>query len=496
MTLTLRDLVAVPELQLSLVDGHAEQEREVRSVHTTDLQHPGRYVLPGELVLTNGLWHGTVDTDTWVSELARSGATALGFGLGTPHATIPSDVTEACHRRSLPLMEVPEALSFVAIADAVTSAEAENERAVFRRHLARSRTMLRALSEGRGVAFLLELLRDETGLEATLLSPGGRVLASTRSGIGPADVAAALDVPGDRSTASVTVFAASGPHRQTTPTLLVWTNPGSIDDEARVVAGQVMDHVELEAGWRRSERQTVVGITQELTEGLRAGTVSEPAFDARVAAIGFDPGRPITVLAIAHDAERAASALESVGGPFAVAPTADTAIALCQPPGGDPVGAVAGALAHIGEDPSLGGGAAGIGPTEVGRALGQAMLAVHLARHRPSGARVVRHDDLGSHVLLLGLLDPDVLTGFREQVLGPVARWDAAHGTDLIRTLEAFIATGGRWRATASELHIHHNTLRYRLERVRALTGRSLTDPADRLDVHIALLIAAPAPHA
>jgi DNA-binding PucR family transcriptional regulator len=122
------------------------------------------------------------------------------------------------------------------------------------------------------------------------------------------------------------------------------------------------------------------------------------------------------------------------------------------------------------------------------------MLALNLARHRAPGARVLRHDDLGSHALLLGLLDPDVLTGFREQVLGEVARWDAEHGTDLIRTLATFVNHAGRWRATAGELHIHHNTLRYRLGRVQRLTGRRLDDPADRLDMQIALLIPARQP--
>jgi purine catabolism regulator len=493
LTLTIRDLVALPELMLTLVAATPnEMGREVRSVHTTDLQHPGRYVLPGEFVLTNGLWHGSIATEAWVSELATCGATALGFGVGTGHAAIPADVTEACERRSLPLIEVPEALSFVAIADAVAAADAESQRAVFRRHLARSRTMLRGLSEGQGTAFLLDVLRQETGLEATLLSPGGRVLATTRRDVRLEDVRDAIDPDRTVAARSMTVFAGSGPHRETTPRLLVWAKAAAIDDEARVVVNQVMDHVELEAGWRRTERQALVGIAQEVVEGLRAGTFPAAAFDTRVAAIGLDPLEPITVLALAHDAERAASALDAIGGPFALVPTAAGVIALSQPPGGDPVAGSAAALRHLGEDPVVGGGGSGVGTAEVGRAVGQAMLALHLARYRPPGARVVRYDEPGSHALLLGLLDPDVLIGFRDQVLGPVARWDAEHGTDLTGTLAAFIASGGRWRATAGELHIHHNTLRYRLGRVRTLTGRNLDDPADRLDVQIALLIAPP----
>ena len=121
--------------------------------------------------------------------------------------------------------------------------------------------------------------------------------------------------------------------------------------------------------------------------------------------------------------------------------------------------------------------------------MSEALVALNLARGRAPGDRVVGHRDLGSHALLLSLLDPDILNGFREQVLGPVERWDLDHGTDLLQTLRAFLTNGGRWRATATHLHIHHNTLRYRLRRVELLTGRRLDEVADRLDVQIALLV-------
>ena len=58
-----------------------------------------------------------------------------------------------------------------------------------------------------------------------------------------------------------------------------------------------------------------------------------------------------------------------------------------------------------------------------------------------------------------------------------------------VRRSRAFFDHGCRWRATAAALHIHHNTLRYRLKRVEELTGRDLSLVADRLDMQIALLV-------
>ncbi len=474
--------------------GSDEEGREVRSVHTTDLQQPGRYVLPGELVLTNGLWHGEVSTDAWVSELSQAGAAALGFGLGTPHRAIPADVVDSCESRSMPLIEIPEDLSFVAISDAVAAADAEDQRSVLRQHLERSRTMLRGLSEGRGIEFLLDVLRDETGLDAALVSPSGHVLAAIGEPLSSEQAPRAATIARRRRLPSevepgLTAFGSTGRKPLAAPVLVVRATPSEIDDEVRVVINQVTDYVELESGWRRFERQALLGIAQEFVDLLRAGGLSSQGFDARAVAVGLDPRQPITILAFAHDVGEVAAALEAVGGPFALAPLADSVIALAQPTDGDAMRSAASAIADMGGLPTLGGGGQGLGATEVARSLNEALMALNLARGRAPGDRVVGHRDIGSHALLLALLDPEVLNGFREQVLGPVERWDLNHGTELLETLRAFLMNGGRYRSTATDLHIHHNTLRYRLRRVEVLTGRHLDEVADRLDVQIALAV-------
>jgi DNA-binding PucR family transcriptional regulator len=90
---------------------------------------------------------------------------------------------------------------------------------------------------------------------------------------------------------------------------------------------------------------------------------------------------------------------------------------------------------------------------------------------------------------LLGEIDPEVLRTYRGTLLEPLERWDAERGAELVGTVRSFLEHGCRWRATAAALHIHHNTLRYRLKRVEELTGRDLGLVADRLDLQIALLV-------
>jgi DNA-binding PucR family transcriptional regulator len=149
---------------------------------------------------------------------------------------------------------------------------------------------------------------------------------------------------------------------------------------------------------------------------------------------------------------------------------------------------LAGLIADGGDDPVLGAGRPldEADPAALRQALAEAITALALARSRPPEQRVVRHLDIGSHVLLLDFVDRQVLHSFRESVLGPLERWD---GVDLIHTLQAFLANDGQWRVTAAHLGIHHNTLRYRISRIAGLTGRDVETTAGRVDFALALAI-------
>lgn len=60
---------------------------------------------------------------------------------------------------------------------------------------------------------------------------------------------------------------------------------------------------------------------------------------------------------------------------------------------------------------------------------------------------------------------------------------------DLLETLAAHVAAGGRRSDAAQSLHVHPNTLDYRLRRVRELTGVTVTDPHGAQLVRAALVV-------
>jgi purine catabolism regulator len=67
-------------------------------------------------------------------------------------------------------------------------------------------------------------------------------------------------------------------------------------------------------------------------------------------------------------------------------------------------------------------------------------------------------------------------------VLGP-----AAHNTWLLDSLAGLLDSGCRWSEAADRLGVHRHTLRYRMDRLREVTGRHPDDPEQRMELWLAL---------
>lgn len=94
---------------------------------------------------------------------------------------------------------------------------------------------------------------------------------------------------------------------------------------------------------------------------------------------------------------------------------------------------------------------------------------------------------LGSAASLFSYLPDHVRLDFVRRVLGPLEDYDAGTEAGLIDTLSQFLANNCSWVRTASAMRMHPNTVRYRISRTEEITGRDLSEMADRVDVHLAL---------
>ncbi|MEV4995556.1 PucR family transcriptional regulator [Streptomyces niveus] len=120
-------------------------------------------------------------------------------------------------------------------------------------------------------------------------------------------------------------------------------------------------------------------------------------------------------------------------------------------------------------------------------ALEEARHARRVAAARPGRVCAAGHHELASHVLLLPFVPDDVRRAFTARLLDPLRDYDRRHRAELVPTLEAFLDCDGSWTRCAARLHLHVNTLRYRVGRIEQLTGRDLSRLEDKLDFFLAL---------
>ena len=117
----------------------------------------------------------------------------------------------------------------------------------------------------------------------------------------------------------------------------------------------------------------------------------------------------------------------------------------------------------------------------------EARQAARVAAAVPAVRPVARWADLGIY-RLLAALPPSELAAL---VLdAPVRRLLNTLDTDLVQTITVYLDHAGNVQETAAELHIHRQTLYYRLNKAENLTGLSLSNGHDRSRLHIGLMLA------
>ena len=241
------------------------------------------------------------------------------------------------------------------------------------------------------------------------------------------------------------------------------------------------------------ERQTADAQQQmrtDLVADLVAGRGDRAELTTAARAYGLDPTRPFCLLALVGEdagARRALalSAHAAVGSRGIVGEHDGVVVALVTE---TDAGALASSVsARIGRVART--TVAGVGPLDDVAAVPAAFTeAVRTVRamvalgHAGTGAAAA---DLGFAGLVVGS-EPDV-GDYVRRILGPLLEYDAARGTDLVGTVEAYFAAGGSPRHTATTLHVHVNTVAQRLDRVAALLGATWQQPDRALELQLAL---------
>lgn len=100
---------------------------------------------------------------------------------------------------------------------------------------------------------------------------------------------------------------------------------------------------------------------------------------------------------------------------------------------------------------------------------------------------VATFDSIGVYQLLLSMVQHDDAYTFYWRHLGPLLEYDREQNAELIQTLVAYFHSSGNLARTAESLHVHRNTLLYRLTRISQICAIDLEDPETRLCIWISV---------
>ena len=468
--LTVRDIADLPGLELELVAGADGADRAIGWVHVSELEDPTPWLEGGELLITTGLGLGSTSRSQrdYVRRLAEHGLAGLALGVGFGWPEPPQALAEEADGLGFPVLSVPYEVPFIALTKAISSQLANEPLARLERALEVHERLAEAVLEQRGAPARLGILADHAGCALALVDEAGRVVGE-RNGGRLAACELVLDLPVVADGERLTLRA------------------GKPGDELSEYDRLVLHHGQSALAFELSRRHAVsaaeLRLAGDLLEDLEHDRLDEREAGRRIAAFGLDPqGRYAALLAVSDagpqgEAVRGAAAavLDEHGARYLSASRRDRAAFLVAADGEADALALANAVVAASPETRV-----GVGRPASGSALGRSLLEARAALDAVAGP-VASYQDLGSLELLLSLPGA-ALEAFVARVLGP-----AADNARLLESLGALLDSGCRWSDAADRLGVHRHTLRYRMEQLRKQTGRHPDDPAERMELWLAV---------
>jgi purine catabolism regulator len=497
---TLGDLLAQDDLGLELLaGGHHALARRVVGAHTIEIEHPATWLERDWIMLTTGvrLRNRVEQQRLLVAELQEAGAAALGFGVELVFKRVPAELLREARARAFPVFAVPLRTPFREIVSAVNRALAGSD--------------LRALQRLSAIQLqLMDALGDEDPLRAVLARLAGFVDATVLLFAADGTVEAATgDAPAGAIWTAITAqpaalveFQLDGWHTVATPVaagraITGWLavasrRPRSADrltrPAARATAPVLAALARLEGAAREQERAIRSTVLEQVLDP--AAGHDAPTLAARAATLGLDLSAPARVVVLRRhgrakvDLAAVCERLEQrLPPPHLSTRRAGAVIALAQ---GDRE-RVHAALAELVDEHA--GIAAGIGRpvTDLGAArhsLRDAEIAVKRLASRPH-ERLLDFADFDLGTLVVSEAPAERIQPKVDESLAVLRANPGLHAA-----IVAYFQHDMDVMRTAAAMHVHHNTVRYRLTRVEQLTGRSLRDPATIASLYIALALA------
>jgi purine catabolism regulator len=536
-------LAAVQRGQPQVVAAYGGLDAAVRWVHAIEFADAARLLRGGELVLTTGIALPDEEAllGAYVAELAAVGVSALAVELGRKYTSgLPAAFIAAAEDRGLPLIVFTREVPFIEITEAVHALIIDDQLEQLRASARLHEVFTDLAVAGAGPAEILREAALLAGRPLILEDLSHHVLACEPAGTSPDALLA------DFGARSATVPASPRTAYHPGPGWLVTTVGARGEDWGRVILvcdgpPAPVDTVLVERAATTLALGRLLARQQESLERQAHRTLisillAQPDADTgEIAAQCRALGVPVTgrqlITAVIRSPEGGAGLLAQarvldLAEAFADACRTERVPALVgslddvragallsADAGADPEQVLASvcaaarlALARRARrpygmpsgEPVIGVGTAAGSMRDVRRSLLEARQVADAAAESPGpqdGRPFYRLADLRLRGLLSLLGGDTRLATFVDRELGPLRDFDAAHGTDLISVLDAYLAAGGNKAEAAARAHLARPTLYDRLRHIERILGVSLGSAESRTSLHVALLTAHRTPH-
>jgi purine catabolism regulator len=481
VSITVRELVGIPSLRMSVLAGEGGLDRALTWAHPCELPDPTEWLNGGELVLSVGmaLSEDPPEQVAYIERLHAADAGAVAFG-DTAYAKALSDEARAtADRLGLPVLWVAYEVPYIAVTRAVIDASRREEGSRLQQ-LQRAYEAVRAsAAQGADPQALVRTLAELTRCRLHVLElPYGNVVFGDRRAPDPVLLDALLAEAAQRPHLPAVLRLAAGdddtalalPVQASRVAVLLAVPRRGKADVALLQHVATILAVEVEKRFGDRERQRRLGA--ELLAKLIDQTLEAGDADRRLTECGLGDEPRALVAWHAPGADGDATLhhrLTARGIPhlllhrevsYALVPAAEPMLAAFAEEATGPVGV----SAELGR------------PSRASDAAREARLALEMARSEHRSRFTYGERARGAPFLPASLSDAEAVVA---NLLGPLIDYDAEHETRLLESLRCFLEHNRSWQRTAERLHIHKQTLHYRMRRVEELTGRRLDSTGD-----------------
>ncbi|MDH6194119.1 purine catabolism regulator [Mycobacterium frederiksbergense] len=483
MPMTVGDLFERPHLRLRVHAGQAGLSRQVLWTHVSDLPEPWRWVSRGELLMTNGLSFpkSAKDQAELVHRLLEAGVPGLVIGEQMYCPPLTRTFERVSNELQFPVLWVGYPLPFSLITRAVAEATLVDQSQRLMRTVRIYDLIRRQAARGLDRADLLRALSRELGCELYVctrstgdpwfpdtakledpirdavakLSGGSKNVASGAFGLPSDDSKSAMltDIPRHPGAALVTISDVN------TPADSVQTQHA-----ATVVS---LELTQTELGLEH-QRAYGAGIMTRMLEGRIDGATMRD----QLTEFGLEEDNAVVISASAADRAELRNVhvwFWRFGIPCIGSLDANTFHALVPD---EP--AVEHALRQaLGPDGRVGFS----GPLHRVARFSDASREANWALS--SAVRLnTSVSKYGTEVAWVGLSNAEDAQALVDRLLRPLEDYDASTNSSLVETLECFLENRRSWTQVAEAMHLHRQTVAYRIRRIEEIGGCSLADTA------------------